>query len=265
MTTLVSQALVRARIYEDEHARAAVLQSALVPDSAGSTGGLDVCVVYEPADVAEGLGGDWYDVLSLPKDRLYLAVGDVVGHGLPAVEDMAQLRTAGRALAHHGLPPAQLLADLNAFTRHVSHGKFATMVVAILDVTSGELSYGSAGHPPPLLRRAATGEVFRLSDTAGAVLGPMAETSYVEGSLQVCPNDILVMYTDGLVERRGMDIEAGISTAERMIAEWQADSALAGNCEVLRERLAPEPRADDLCMIAIRFPGESADCRPSCA
>lgn len=259
VTTLVGQALVRARIYADEHARAAVLQSALTPDNPLRTGGLDVCMGYQPADVSEGLGGDWYDVLSLPKNRIYFAVGDVVGHGLPAVEDMAQLRTAGRALAHHGLPPAQLLADLNTFTRHASQGKFATMFVAIFDFTSGELAYGSAGHPPALLRRASTGSVLRLSETAGTVLGPLAETTYVEGSVRIHPNDVLLMYTDGLVERIGMDLEAGISAAERLIATWAVDAELAALCDELHKSLSPLPRMDDLCIIAVRFPEASSE------
>lgn len=253
VTTLVSQALVRARVYADEHARAAVLQSALVPGNPGDTGDLDVCVVYEPADVVEGLGGDWYDVLSLPDGRMYFAVGDVLGHGLPAVEDMAQLRTAGRTLAFHGLSPGLLLAALNDFTRHASQRRFATMAVAIYDVASGELTYCSAGHPPALLRRA-RGEMVRLSENPGAVLGPLAETDYVEDTVRVRCDDILVMYTDGLVERRGVDINAGISAAERMIAEWDVESGLAGKCGVLRETLCPEPRNDDVCMIAVRFP-----------
>lgn len=181
-------------------------------------------------------------------------MGDVIGHGLPAVEDMAQLRTAGRALAHYGLPPAQLLGELNAFTRHASVGKFATMVVAVFDFTTGELTYCTAGHPPPLLRRAATGEVVRLCDTAGAVLGPLSETGYVEGTLKICRNDVLVMYTDGLVERRGSDIDTGISAAARMIAEWPVDSPLADSCAMLHETLAPPPRSDDMCIIAVRFP-----------
>jgi integral membrane sensor domain MASE1 len=86
--SMVSQALVRAKVYADEHARAAVLQAAVLPTGPARVPGLDVCVTYEPADVAQGLGGDWYDVMLLPNGRTYLAVGDVVGHGLPAVEDI---------------------------------------------------------------------------------------------------------------------------------------------------------------------------------
>ncbi len=253
VATMVGQALVRAQIYSDEHARAAVLQSAVLPTSPVDTCGLDVAVAYEPADVAQGLGGDWYDIMPLPKGRTYFAVGDVVGHGLPAVEDMAQLRSAGRALAHQGLPPAQLLAELNGFTRHASIGKFATMAVAILDPDEGRLSYGSAGHPPPFLRYAADGEVVRLTDASGPVLGPVQEATYTAASVLIAPGDILVMYTDGLVERHGMDIEMGLARAQQIIAGWDADEPLSGYCEVLQETLSPRPRSDDVCIIAVRF------------
>ena len=116
------------------------------PSEPADVADLDVAVTYEPADAEHGLGGDWYDVMALPKQRAYLAVGDVVGHGLPAVEDMAQLRSAGRAMALQGLPPAQLLAELNTFTAHASHGRFATMAVAVFDPQAGAL-YVRSGRP----------------------------------------------------------------------------------------------------------------------
>ena len=170
VATMAGQALVRAQVYADEHARAAVLQAAVLPNEPADVAELDLAVRYEPAE--HGLGGDWYDVMGLPKQKTYLAVGDVVGHGLPAVEDMAQLRSAGRAMALQGLPPAQLLAELNTFTAHASHGRFATMAVAVFDPLAGVMSYGLAGHPPVLLRRARDGKVVRLIDADGPVLGP---------------------------------------------------------------------------------------------
>jgi len=253
VATMVSQALVRARVYADEHARAAVLQAAVLPTSPAQTSGLDVCVTYEPADGAQGLGGDWYDVMPLPGNRTYLAVGDVVGHGLPAVEDMAMLRSAGRALAHQGLAPAQLLAELNGFTRDASQGKFATMAVAIFDPAQCCISYCSAGHPPPLFRRALTGKMSRLSDAHGPVMGPVPGAGYTGGTLRIESGDILVLYTDGLVERHGMDIETGITRAERLIAEWDPETGVGQYCDGLHERLAPRPRADDVCVVGVRF------------
>jgi serine phosphatase RsbU (regulator of sigma subunit) len=252
--TMVGQALVRSKVYADEHARAAVLQSAVLPTGPVAIAGLDVCVTYEPADVAQGLGGDWYDIMPLPDGRTYLAVGDVIGHGLPAVEDMAQLRSAGRAFAHQGLPPAQLLAELNGFTRHASQGKFATMAVAIYDPSDGVLTYCVAGHPQPFVRRVANGDVIRLTDARGPVLGPLPEARYSEGTVRIAPGDILVMYTDGLVERLGMDVDTGMARAERIIAGWDGE-ALIEYCAALQDQLAPRPRGDDVCIIAVRFSG----------
>ncbi len=253
VATMVGQALVRAQVYADEHARAAVLQAAVLPTEPADIAELDLAVSYEPADAEHGLGGDWYDVMSLPKQRTYLAVGDVVGHGLPAVEDMAQLRSAGRAMALQGLPPAQLLAELNTFTAHASHGRFATMAVAVFDPVTGMLSYGVAGHPPALLRRSRDGEIVRLVDAGGPVLGPIRDASYTEGKVRLEPGDILLMYTDGLVERPGRDIETGISQAQRLLAGWPPDTALPEECRRLTETLALPPRQDDVCVLAVRL------------
>lgn len=256
VSSMVSQALVRAQIYADEHARALVLQAAVLPAGPAVVDSADVCVIYEPADVAQGLGGDWYDVMALPAGlpagRTYFAVGDVVGHGLSAVEDMAQLRSAGRALAHRGLPPGELLAELNGFTRDATVGRFATMAVAVFDASSRVLRYCLAGHPPMLLRRVSTGEVVRLDAGRGPVLGPVTGASYSEDRVEVAPGDILMMYTDGLVERRGRDLENGIAEAARVIAEW-GTSPYPTACQDLADTLAPRPRGDDVCILAVRF------------
>ena len=265
VANMVSQALVRAQVYADERARATILQSAVLPATPAEISGLDVCVTYEPADVEQGLGGDWYDLMALPGNRTFLAVGDVVGHGMPAVEDMAQLRSAGRALAHQGMEPAQLMAELNGFTHDASHGKFATMVVAIYAPDERSLRYCSAGHPPPLLRCSATGEVRRLADAHGPVLGPLPGAVYTDETVAIESGDILVMYTDGLVERRGADIEAGICSAERIIAGWSPDVGIGTYCSILQDRLAPRPRADDVCVIAVRFTPDDEGPRKVCA
>lgn len=252
VTTIIGQALERARRYAAEHARAAVLQSAVLPTRPVNLPGLDFGVVYEPADVAQGLGGDWYDVTPLPSNQTFLAVGDVVGHGLPAVEDMAQLRSAGLALALQGLAPAQLLAELNTVTRHASHGKFATMMVAVWDQARGQFRYASAGHPPAFLRRGSTGEVVRLAEGRGPVLGPIEGAPYNESEIIVEKGDILVMYTDGLIERPGRDVESGMALVQRDVESWHADVSLSEGCRKLADMLAPAPRADDVCVVAIR-------------
>ena len=162
-----------------------------------------------------------------------------------------------------GLPPAQLLAELNTFTAHTSHGRFATMAVAIFDPLAGALSYGLAGHPPALLRRSRDGKVVRLVDADGPVMGPIRDATYTEGQVRLEPGDILVMYTDGLVERRGRDIETGISQAQRLLAGWRSEIALAEGCRQLTETLASPPRQDDVCVIAVRL--RHADSSPPAA
>jgi serine phosphatase RsbU (regulator of sigma subunit)/integral membrane sensor domain MASE1 len=257
IATMIEQALERARRYVTEHARSAVLQSAVLPTRPVNVPGLDFGVVYEPADVAQGLGGDWYDATPLPSNRTYLAVGDVVGHGLPAVEDMAQLRSAGLALALQGLSPAHLLSELNTVARHATHGKFATMMVAVWDPVHGVISYSAAGHPPAFLRRSATGEVIELDGGRGPVLGPLDDATYEEAEIAIDRGDILVMYTDGLIERPGRDVDAGMLLVQQDIEGWQPDVVLTDACRHIAEMLSPAPRHDDVCVIAVRAQADS--------
>jgi serine phosphatase RsbU (regulator of sigma subunit) len=127
------------------------------------------------------------------------------------------------------------------------------MNVAVFDPADRSLSYASAGHPPPFLRRAATGEIHRLATGHGPVLGPVPDVSYAQGYVTVEPGDIVVMYTDGLIERRGQDIEAGMMRAQSLIAQWSDDVSLPGACRALTEAMAPAPRNDDVCVVALRF------------
>lgn len=258
IATMVSQALVRARVYADEHARAAVLHAAVLPSVPDTVDGLDVVVGYEPADITQGVCGDFYDVMPLPDGRTYLAVGDVCGHGMPAVEDMAQLRSAARAMAIQGLPPARILAQLNGFTEDISRGRFATMAVAVFDSATGVLSYGLAGHPPPLLCRNGTGTVVQLTAASGPALGPIAGASYTEAAEHLTPGDVVLLYTDGLVERRERDIDTGIAEAQRIISRWSSGDSLAEASAALHEALAPRPRVDDVCSVAVRVMAPSS-------
>ena len=251
VSTMVSQALVRAKVYTDEHARAAILHSVAQPDARVEAVGLEYNVLYEPADAENGLGGDWYSVMALPDRRTFLSVGDVIGHGLPSVEDMAQLRSTGDAYAHQGLPPAQILSELNRFAVHQIRGEFATNLVAVFDPAHNWLTYSSAGHLPPLLRRGRTGEVVRLSDASGPMLGPFEDSVYVGSAVPVQPGDVLVMYTDGLVEHHDQGLMAGIAHLEQVIAAWPPDALL--DCEALLTDVGPTLHVDDICLLVVRF------------
>ncbi|MGH3234906.1 MAG: SpoIIE family protein phosphatase [Streptosporangiaceae bacterium] len=156
---LVAQAQVRARVYADEHALAAVLQRAIMPKTAAVIPGLEIGAGYRQAGTTQQIGGDWYDAMALPGKRAYLAVGDVVGHGLTAAEDMTQLRNAGRTLAIAGYQPASILEELARVTDWATSGKFATVAAAIIEPDVSLVTYATAGHPPILIRRAKTGTV----------------------------------------------------------------------------------------------------------
>ncbi len=146
-------------LYADEHAIAVMLQRAVMPTTAAVIPGLDIGACYRQAGTTRQVGGDWYDALALPDGRAYLAVGDVVGHGLPAAQDMTQLRNAGRALAIAGQQPAGILRELVRITEWATSGKYATMAAAIVEADAPLVTYATAGHPPILIRRARTGTV----------------------------------------------------------------------------------------------------------
>lgn len=259
VASMAGQALVRAQIYADENTRAAVLLAAALPAEPPEIPGLTVAVSYHPADAVHGLGGDWYDLMPIPEaGTTYLAVGDVVGHGLSSVEDMAQLRSAARALALQGLSPGQMVTELNTFTRQATKGRFATVVIAVFDPATRELTYAHAGHPPALLRRHRSGEVIRLADPRGPLLGRLGGTDYpeprlTEGRITVETGDILVLYSDGLIESGNGDLDDGITDAQHLVATWTENDSLGQSCEQLSQTLSPAPRRDDVCVLVIGF------------
>ncbi|MCB0932207.1 MAG: SpoIIE family protein phosphatase [Mycobacterium sp.] len=251
--TMISQALERAKPLSELRARAVMLRQAAHPDARDDTVGLEYSTLYRPADTDHDLGGDWYSVMALPGDRTYLTVGDVVGHGLMAVEDMAQLRSTGNAYAYQGLGPAQLLTELNRFAARQLRGDFATSFVAIFDHEAESLSYSSAGHLPALLRRAGTGEVIALDAAAGPILGPFVDSVYEESTVSLGPGDVVILYTDGLVESYDERIDVGISHLMEIIGQWPPEALL--DCDALTETVAPAPQPDDVSLLIARVEG----------
>jgi serine phosphatase RsbU (regulator of sigma subunit)/integral membrane sensor domain MASE1 len=252
IASLVAQALNRARRFTDEQAVAAILQQAVMPEVLPPVPGLDVGAVYRPAAPEHGVGGDWYDVLPLPSGAVYIAVGDVVGHGLAAAQDMTQLRNAARALAVCGLPPARLLSEVNSIAGHVMNGRFATMSVGLLDPGTGGLCYGTAGHPPALIRNSGSGKVTHADGAAGPVLGVDGDPGFTQRDVVLGPEDILLMYSDGLIERRREDIETGLGRLAGHLEHWSASESLPDLCQRLTKACPGAPQYDDICVLAVR-------------
>jgi integral membrane sensor domain MASE1/GAF domain-containing protein len=251
---IIAQALVRARVYADEHAIAAVLQRAILPAAAAVIPGLEIGASYRQAGTTQQIGGDWYDAMALPGQRAYLAVGDVVGHGLTAAEDMTQLRNAGRTLAIVGHQPASILDEMARVTDWATSGKFATVAAAVIEPDVSLVTYATAGHPPILIRRAKTGTVEVPAPAEGPALclpGDQDCPQYTQGQTGFDVGDIMLMYTDGLIERRGEDLEEGIARVAERLQAWQPGSPLRGLCDELIASLGTEPQLDDMCVLAV--------------
>jgi serine phosphatase RsbU (regulator of sigma subunit)/integral membrane sensor domain MASE1 len=261
---LVARAQVRARAYADEHALAAVLQRAIMPTTVAVIPGLEIGASYRPAGATRQVGGDWYDAMALPGQRAYLAVGDVVGHGLAAAEDMTQLRNAGRTLAIAGHQPAGILDELARVTDWATSGKFATVAAAIIEPDVSTVTYATAGHPPILIRRAKTRTVEIPPPAEGPALclpsGPGCP-QYTQGQTDFDVGDIMLMFTDGLIERRDEDLTEGIARVAERLQAWQPGAPLSSLCDELIASLATEPQLDDMCVLAVTRPGPDVAAR----
>ena len=165
---------------------------------------------YLPAANNLSVGGDWYDIVDLPGDRRALVVGDCVGHGLHAATAMGQLRSAARALLLEGCDPARMIASLDTFATSIEGGACASVTCLIVDRAQGDVTYCRAGHPPPLM--VGPDGVRWLDASGGPVLGIDPDAARTNSIVPFGLDDVLVMYTDGLVERRGRSITEQLTT-----------------------------------------------------
>ncbi|MFE9705485.1 SpoIIE family protein phosphatase [Streptomyces sp. NPDC005930] len=198
------QAVERARLtLQLQHAIMPPAQAPLrVPD-------LQVAVRYRPAETDQLVGGDWYDAVVLPSGLVLLCVGDVAGHGIEAATSMVVLRNALRGLAVTGAGPGQLLSWLNIVAHHLTGGVTATAVCGLYDPARNTLRWARAGHLPPVLVRGPGAEPLPL--VRGILLGAAAEAAYEEAEVQLAGGDTLLMYTDGLIERRDRPVEEALT------------------------------------------------------
>ncbi|MFJ2239087.1 PP2C family protein-serine/threonine phosphatase [Streptomyces sp. NPDC087859] len=247
----VNERLRKAHAREREVALA--LQEAMLP-TPKLKGDHRVAVRYRPAVGALNVCGDWYDLVDLVGgDRIGVAVGDVVGHGLAAACVMGQLRSALSAASRVAEGPSQALDVLGRYAHVVAGAESATVVITFIDFDVRTVTYSSAGHPPPALVHA-DGKVEFLDAATDPPLDaspdpvprPQATTSFTDGST-------LVLYTDGLVERRREDIEIGLGRlADSLTRHRDADPETLADA-VLEELLPPEGATDDTALIVVRL------------
>ncbi|MEA2308370.1 MAG: hypothetical protein QOI65_656 [Thermoleophilaceae bacterium] len=239
----IAVAIDRAR----QHGVARTLQSSLLPAALPGVGGYDLAARYVPSADDAHVGGDWYDVLTLPGGRVGLVMGDVVSHGVRAAAAMGNLRTALRAYAHDGSTAAAVMERLNGFIRSLEEREMATIAYAVLDTATGELAYTLAGHPPPLVI-GADGEGRYLEGGRSGPVGVLTAARYEQAADVLLPGETLLLYTDGLVERRGEALEQGLDELKRIVGPD------AGRPDGLCERLVDErgSSADDVAVLAVR-------------
>jgi PAS domain S-box-containing protein len=244
------QELLQARRGEREIARQ--LQRSLLSGELPEDDGLDLAVAYEPGVSGLEVGGDWYDAFWLePGETLALVVGDVVGRGLEAAASMGQLRSAVRALVTTGSEPAALLESLDRYVRRHGVGRMATLVVAHLNLRSRSLSFACAGQLPPLILE--NGEPRFLWEGRSAPLDPrLGDGHRDQSTVELAPASSVLLYTDGLVERRDESIDRGMQRlgAHAGSAREQTSEQLArGLVRALRD---PE-QTDDVCLLIARL------------
>ncbi|MEX2196997.1 MAG: SpoIIE family protein phosphatase [Thermoleophilaceae bacterium] len=236
-------------VYEREHRIAEMLQRSLLPEKLPQLEGVGLAARYLPAGAETAIGGDWYDALELEDGRLALVVGDVVGHGLRAAAVMGQLRNAFRAYALVEGSPAETVARVDRLVAHEGAGAMATVLYLLLDRDSGAVSFTSAGHPPPLVLTA-DGPRF-LEGGRSVPVGATDAGVFREHTEVIPPGSTLLLYTDGLVERRDVPLEQRL--AELAAAATRSEGDLERLCDdVLAATLGGADPADDVALLVVR-------------
>ncbi|MFI5825243.1 PP2C family protein-serine/threonine phosphatase [Streptomyces rishiriensis] len=246
----VNERLRRAHAREREVALA--LQAAMLP-APGPTGPHEAAVRYRPAVGALNVCGDWYDLVDLPDDNLAVAVGDVVGHGLAAACTMGQLRSALSAACRVADGPAQALEALGLYARFVEGAEATTVVTTFIARRSRTITYSCAGHPPPALVHP-DGAVTFLDQATDPPLAarpehlprPQAHLTFTEGST-------LVLYTDGLIERRGEDIDTGLTRLSDSLTHHRHRPPETLADALLSDLLPSTGTTDDTALIVLRL------------
>ncbi|WP_316745292.1 SpoIIE family protein phosphatase [Streptomyces sp. MK7] len=257
---VIAQALERARLYDSEFAVAHGLQKTLLPHRLPTVPGIRTVARYLPATSGMDIGGDWYDVIR-SATGVCLVIGDVEGHSIAAAATMAQLRSAVRAFAAAGHTPGEMMAGVNRTLIDLDSDLLASCCCIHLE-PRGEHAYAvTAGHPPPLLRRP-DGTTEALGLDIGPVLGVDHASAYAHTRIALPPGSVLALYTDGLVEEPGTDIDVGIDRLRASLAHARADSLDELADRILHNARGSPYRADDIALLLTEHGGDQGPHHP---
>ncbi|MFJ5707477.1 MULTISPECIES: SpoIIE family protein phosphatase [unclassified Streptomyces] len=253
LAAIVAQSLQRAILFDEERELATGLQETMLPRRIPEISGGEIAVRYHAAWSGRQVGGDWYDVIALPRGRVGIVVGDVQGHDTHAAAIMGQLRIALRAYAGEGHAPSTVLARASRFLAELDTNRFATCTYAQVDLASGTVRAVRAGHLGPLIRHT-DGRVGQPKLRGGMPLGlatVFGEEEFPETRLDLVPGETLVLCTDGLVEQPGTDIEAGLAALSEAVSSGppQAEALADHLSERLWERWGS---GDDVALLVLR-------------
>ncbi|MFI8510137.1 SpoIIE family protein phosphatase [Streptomyces sp. NPDC085460] len=252
LSSSIAQSLQRAVLYEQEHDLAEGLQQAMLPRRIADAPGAQIAVRYRSARLGRDIGGDWYDVIPLPGGRVGAVIGDVQGHDTHAAAVMGQLRIVLRAYAAEGHTPATVMARASVFLHELDTERFATCTYAEADPGTGVVQVVRAGHVDPLVREA-DGSCRRVPVEGGLPLGLSAEfgrLDYPVTTLELDPGQTLMLYTDGLVEKPGADLDEGLEWLSALVRRGPSD--LQELADLLCEVVAERGGEDDVAILLLR-------------
>jgi serine phosphatase RsbU (regulator of sigma subunit) len=246
----LAAALAHADAFARERSIAETLQRSLLPETLPAIAGLDLAVRYLPASDGATVGGDWYDAFPVDAHRVGLVVGDVVGHSISSASVMGQVRTLLQTCTLDDPSPGGVLRRANLALARLLPEAMATVACVVLDAATGDLTYASAGHLPPLVVTAAGAEF--LDGVTGIMLGTGVDVPFSARRCRLPAKSGLLLYTDGLIEDRRRDVSAGMRTLAGALRQSEARTAEQMCTVAERAMLGPAPRADDICLLAAR-------------
>ena len=232
------------------HEIAEALQRSLLPDRIPQIPAMALAARYVPATADMEVGGDWYDVIQIRGGLIGLAIGDVAGHGPQAAATMGQLRMALRAYAVQDPSPVSVMSGVHQLVSHLPIAEMATLMYLVFDPATRKLRFTNAGHPPPLVFGG--GESRYLEGGVSPPLGVTADANFTEVSLDLWPGATLLLYTDGLVERREESIQVGLDRLLRVAAGHESSDVDELCDHILASLIESDHVADDIALVAMR-------------